>query len=74
MKRKIAGYILILLLLALSPVGGWAAETGTDIPKLVIPEAVFEFAPVLENEYVTHKFIVRNKGTAELAISKVKSG
>ena len=49
-------------------------ESATSAPRLVIPEALFEFKPVLENAYVTHKFLVQNKGTAELSIAKVNSG
>ncbi len=74
MKHKMIVYMLMLLMLALIPAGGWATETESEVPQLVIPEAVYEFQPVLENEYVTHKFTVQNKGTAELAISRVKSG
>lgn len=53
-----------------------APETKTEsaVPQLVIPESTFEFGPVLEDKTVVHKFIVQNKGTAELAITKVKSG
>ncbi len=74
MKHKMIVCMLMLLMLALIPAGGWATETDSKVPELVIPEAVFEFKATLEDESVIHKFVVQNKGTAELAIIKVKSG
>ena len=74
MKRKIVVCMLMLWVLACIPMGGWAAENDTGTPQLVVPEAVFEFKATLEDESVIHKFVVQNKGTAELAIIKVKSG
>jgi hypothetical protein len=35
---------------------------------------VFEFEPVLDGETVTHQFIIKNTGTAELKILKVRTG
>jgi hypothetical protein len=64
----------MLLIFALVTSGLWATETDANTPQLFIPEAVFEFEPVLENDYVIHKFTIQNKGTAELAITRVKSG
>ena len=49
-------------------------KTAPSAPQLAIPEAIFEFKPVLDDGYVIHKFRVQNKGTAELSISKVNSG
>ena len=42
--------------------------------KAVAVEPVFEFEPVLDGESVTHKFVIKNTGTAELKILKVRTG
>jgi len=42
--------------------------------KAVAVEPVFEFEPVLDGETVTHKFVIKNTGTAELKILKVRTG
>lgn len=43
-------------------------------PKAVFPDSIFEFEPVMEGQEVTHDFIVRNQGEAELLIKRVKPG
>jgi hypothetical protein len=45
-----------------------------DSPSVFVPESRFEFAPVLDGTEITHDFIVQNKGTAPLAIEKVRTG
>jgi len=42
--------------------------------KAVAVEPVFEFEPVLDGETVIHKFVIKNTGTAELKILKVRTG
>ncbi len=44
------------------------------VPVVFFPENSFEFKPVVEGSEVRHNFIIRNKGNAILAISKVKPG
>jgi hypothetical protein len=43
-------------------------------PLVVLPEPVYEFAPVIEGTYVDHDFSVRNQGDAPLEIVKVQTG
>jgi hypothetical protein len=55
------------------------ASLGTEnkslnLPSVFVPESRFEFAPVLDGTEITHDFIVQNKGTAPLAIEKVRTG
>ena len=45
-----------------------------DSPKAVAVEPVFEFEPVLDGETVTHTFVIKNTGKAELKIVKVRTG
>ena len=42
--------------------------------KIVADQPIFEFEPVLEGETVTHTFVLKNSGTAELKILKVRTG
>lgn len=39
-----------------------------------IPEATHDFGEVIEGESVSHRFVVKNKGTAELKIAQVRPG
>ncbi len=35
---------------------------------------IYEFKPVLDGEIVTHTFVIKNTGNAELKILKVRTG
>lgn len=73
---------LCLGLLFLSPDGYGGQNTEPSATsgepkaaaKAVAVEPVFEFEPVLDGETVTHKFVIKNTGTAELKILKVRTG
>lgn len=43
-------------------------------PKAVLPEVAFQFEPVLDGTQITHELVLQNKGTAPLAIHRVKTG
>ena len=45
-----------------------------EVPAAVLPARSYEFKPVLEGDEVRHDFIIQNKGTAPLFISRVKTG
>ena len=42
--------------------------------KAVAVEPVFTFEPVLDGETIAHTFVLKNTGTAELKILKVRTG
>lgn len=49
----------------------------TEVKAFAKAEAVnpiFEFKPVLDGETVTHTFVIKNTGNAELKILKVRTG
>jgi len=53
--------------------------SGTDkeilkSPYAFLPEAGYEFSPVLEGALIEHDFIIQNKGAALLNIVKVSPG
>ena len=54
-----------------APVGEPAIEGG--IPKLVVPETVFDFGTMRDTETVTHQFVLRNEGTGILKITNVRA-
>lgn len=54
--------------------GGQAADSGAPAPAAFAPEAIYEFDPVLDGAEVVHDFVIRNKGNAELNITKVRTG
>ncbi|OQX08845.1 MAG: hypothetical protein BWK80_47650 [Desulfobacteraceae bacterium IS3] len=49
------------------------SETQTS-PAAFAPEESFEFPPAAEGGYVSHNFIIKNKGNGPLKIENVKTG
>jgi hypothetical protein len=49
------------------------ARSG-DVPAVLFPEKIFEFAAVIEGANVEHDFVILNKGTAPLFINSVRTG
>lgn len=43
-------------------------------PVIHIPESTYEFQSVVEGANVVHDFVIQNKGTAILDITKVRPG
>jgi len=50
------------------------AHTAAAAPELYIPDKNHQFETVPAGQTVTHDFIVHNKGTATLHITRVKTG
>lgn len=52
------------------------AQQGPDAqqPTAFLPEASYEFKPVLEGKKVVHDFLLQNKGNAPLKIVKIRTG
>lgn len=44
------------------------------LPELYIPDKSYQFENVPAGQTVTHDFIIHNKGTAPLHITRVKTG
>lgn len=51
-----------------------SVHISTSMANAVAIDPVFEFEPVLEGETVTHVFVIKNTGTDELKILKVRTG
>ena len=49
-------------------------NTEDGFPKLSVPERNYQFESVPAGQTVSHDFIVYNKGTAPLHITRVKTG
>ncbi|MCU0600408.1 MAG: DUF1573 domain-containing protein [Desulfobacterales bacterium] len=50
------------------------AQEDAKIPIAVLAEKVYKLDNVIEGTLVTHDFILKNQGTADLVIEKVESG
>ena len=48
--------------------------SGENQPAILIEQRMFDAGEVWEGDMVTHSFIVKNTGKAELNISNVKPG
>ena len=51
-----------------------SGETAAGQPAVALPEMKFEFDPVVDGTEINHAFLIRNTGTAPLAILQVKTG
>lgn len=53
-----------------------ASGAGGSAPgaSVFFPEKTFEFEPVIEGAKVIHDFVVKNRGSAPLVISDVRTG
>jgi hypothetical protein len=73
MLRKLFSQWLVCLALVAIP---WfaAADTTAQKPEAFLPEALFEFTPVVEGTEISHAFVIHNRGEAPLEILKVTSG
>ncbi len=67
MKQMILALTVLVLVLPAVP-----AAAGT--PAAVVPSPLYEFEPVPDGEHIFHDFIIKNTGTADLKISRVKTG
>lgn len=51
--------------------GDAAAGRAASLPRLVVPEPIFEFGSMERNEVRSHQFILRNEGDAPLEMSEM---
>jgi len=66
--------LITALLVALAGFAWGDQPQKAGKPLAVVPEATFEFSPVVEGKEVVHDYVIRNEGAATLDIAKVKTG
>ena len=74
--KKFTFFGIAFILLSLFEMGDHAlqsaeSQNGSDQPRMVIPERVFNFGLVRAGEAVEHEFIIKNEGKAILKILNV---
>ncbi len=75
MKKKTLFLIFLTSCILFFETASFGTENKSlNSPSVFVPESRFEFAPVLDGTEITHDFIVQNKGTAPLAVEKVRTG
>ena len=47
---------------------------AAKVPAVFFPETSYTFDPVVDGVYVTHDFVVHNKGDGLLKINRVRTG
>ncbi len=72
MKRKILSAVMLLLFFSVPLCFG--EETAQGIPVAVAPESLYKFTSAMEGDEVLHDFVLQNKGTADLKITRVQTG
>jgi hypothetical protein len=73
MKTKKAMLVLLFILFC-SLSTPCSAQENVKIPIAELVEKVYKLENVIEGTVVTHDFILKNKGNADLIINQVKSG
>lgn len=68
-KKIIRFWIVSLIVLLLATVNALA-----DAPRLELAYERHQFETVVEGVAVLHDFVIRNQGTAELQIERVRAG
>lgn len=63
---------VVFVLIPLAALAQGADNPGA--PSVYVPEPLYQFEPVVSGQDVSHDYIVQNKGTAELEITRVKTG
>ncbi|MDD2604549.1 MAG: hypothetical protein PHF66_07035 [Desulfobacteraceae bacterium] len=71
MKFKIGAAVGLICMVWMATVGAMDQPEG---PRIEISSQTHSFDPVAEGETVVHDFVVRNTGTADLEIYKVRTG
>ncbi len=75
MNRKIFLPLAVFMCAFLTTLTVNGADTApSTAPAAQVPEATHQFAPVFDGQEVVYDFMVKNSGTAELAIQNVKTG
>ena len=75
MKVKTCLIAVLLLLVSAAFCFGAAEEKKAKAPGgIIAPEPGFKFTGVLEGDEIVHDFIIRNTGTEEVRIKRVKTG
>ena len=70
---KIGCFLTILfIMIPLSALGPGTDDPGS--PSIFVPQPSFQFEPVVSGQKVSHDYIVQNKGTAPLEITRIKTG
>jgi len=72
--RNFVALILAVLLLGGTAAAGADAPKDAAAPKAVFPATTLTFANVVEGVVVTRDFTVKNFGSTDLRIDKIKTG
>ena len=67
-------FVMVFYTLLFTTIAFGTESNSLNSPSALVPEARFEFEPVLAGVNVTHSFVVKNQGTAPLNIKKVHAG
>ena len=64
----------LTILLVLIPFTVFAQDTDNPgVPAIHVPAPSFQFDPVVSGQDVSHEYLLQNRGTAPLKISRVKT-
>lgn len=81
MNIKLTGFFILLgifsvtaLLQPFAPPAGYAEITKAPTPRISLPQPSFNFGKASQGDIITHGFVVKNVGTAELNILRVVPG
>jgi len=69
--KYIYGWTILFLLVPLAVLAQETTDPG--MPSLYVPEPSYQFDTVVSGHDVVHDYLLQNRGTAPLKISRVKT-
>ena len=66
--------VILAMLITFALAATAFGEGKSQAPDAYSPEPSFTFENAVEGQEVTHDFIIRNRGGADLTIARVKTG
>lgn len=82
-KNRTLHFLTFLFVLFIFSFPGYTEDTKAEpsspiasakVPNVEVPEMVYKFSGIYEDALVTHDFVIKNTGDAQLDIVSVKPG
>ncbi len=72
--RNLVAFMIVGWVLSGSAAIAADVQKTTGVPVAVFESTTYHFPTVVDGVTIVHDFIVKNKGTADLKIEKIKTG
>jgi len=62
--------LFLCISISLAVVVAVSAETSGLVPKIRVESVLYNYGDILKGEQITHAFVIKNEGKADLVIEK----